>query len=195
MLNSAALASARRATAAEEAELLARVARGDDAAFERLYQIFHRRLSRFLLRFAKNHELAEEIVNDTMFQVWKNAGAFEGRSSVSTWILGIAHRCALHSLSRQARSVPIFDLPIADIAGGDDADPTRETGQWIDRALAELPLEQRMALELAYFFGHTCEEIALVVGCPVNTVKTRLFHARRRLRARLPQLAEPGSVL
>lgn len=191
MLSPLSLVSAQRAVSIEEAELLARVARGDDVAFERLYQIFHRRLLRFLMRFARSHELAEEIINDTLFQVWKNAGAFEGRSSASTWILGVAHRCAMRTLTRRPAPPQVSDIPVAELCDVDDADPSSETGQWIERALEELPLEQRMALELAYYFGYSCEEIALIVDCPANTVKTRLFHARRRLRESLPRLAGP----
>ena len=69
-----------------------------------------------------------------------------------------------------------------------DSDPI-ETQEWIEEALEELPIEQRMCLELAYVLGHSCEEISVITSCPVNTVKTRLYHARRKLSTLLPRLA------
>ena len=68
-----------------------------------------------------------------------------------------------------------------------------ETSEWILLAMQHLPTEQRLALEFAYGYGHSCEEIAAIMDCPVNTVKTRLFHARAKLRALLPGLAGTGA--
>lgn len=174
--------------AEEELALLRRVALGDRSALERLYAVYHRRLFGFLIRFTERHDLVEEIINDTLYTVWCKAGEFRGESAVSTWIIGIAYRRALKSLKRQSFWLRIdgeaIDVPDA------SADPSEETGDWLAQGLARLPLEQRMTLELAYFLGHSCEEIAAISGCPVNTVKTRMFNARRRLRELLPQLAE-----
>jgi RNA polymerase sigma-70 factor, ECF subfamily len=172
--------------------LLARVAAGDREAFRELYIIYHRRLARFLTRLTRQYEVAEEVINDTLWVVWRKAGDFRGDSRVSTWIMGIAYRRALkalHSRSRVlAEAVPIENEPLV----APDELGAAETSEWILLAMRHLPTEQRLALEFAYGYGHSCEEIALIMDCPVNTVKTRLFHARAKLRALLPGLAGAG---
>src|SRR5882672_11549267 len=95
-----AMAVQRPATDAEDSDLIRRVAAGDRTAFEQLYVRYHRRLSRFLMRFARHYDVAEEIINDTLLVVWKKAGEFRGDSQVSTWIMGIAYRRAFKSFKR-----------------------------------------------------------------------------------------------
>ncbi|HUG99019.1 MAG TPA: sigma-70 family RNA polymerase sigma factor [Gammaproteobacteria bacterium] len=184
---------------AEEQALLAAVAQGDQGAFRRLYLIYHRRLGSFLLRILGRLELTEEVINDVMFIVWKKAGSFRGESRVSTWIMGIAYRQALKALRRARTALPVDSAPF----GRDDFEPRvgdgaeqREMREWIERALAGLPPKQRMVIELAYFMGYSCDEIARLADCPVGTVKTRMHHARARLRQKLSRLAgtPPGSA-
>jgi RNA polymerase sigma-70 factor (ECF subfamily) len=172
---------------ARELRLLERIATGDHGALEELYNRYHRRLARFLTRITWRYELAEEIINDTLWIVWQQAGRFRGGSRVSTWIMGIAYRHALKTL-RHASVRPGADA--IDVAE-EGADPAAafEQSDLLDRALATLPLEQRMVLELTYFLGHSCEEVAAITECPTNTVKTRMFHARRKLRELLPGLS------
>ena len=175
-----------------ERELIAQIARSDRAAMQKLYFAYHRRLYRFLSRTLPPDQ-ADEVINDTMFVVWRHAGDFRGDSRLSTWLLGIAYRLALKRLKRDGgRLSASFDqLEATDPGLADDSGATqREQREWIDRALSTLPAAQRLTVELAYFMGHSCEEIAVMTTCPVNTVKTRLFHARERLRALLPRLAE-----
>ena len=158
----------------------------------KLYFAYYRRLNRFLLR-TLSPERADEIINDTMFVVWRHAADFRGESRVSTWILGIAYRLALKRLKRErARDAGTIELSAAtEYALMDDSGANqRETREWIDSALVSLPPAQRLTVELAYFLGHSCEEIAAITDCPVNTVKTRLFHARERLRRLLPGLSD-----
>jgi len=172
-----------------ELELLRRVVLRDRAAFRELYLMYHRRLARFLMRMSLSHETVEEVINDTLWTVWQKSPDFRGASRVSTWIVGIAYRRALKSL-RQVRAarVPVTD-EFVDMAGDVDIEGGNEVRQWLERALAELPLEQRMVMEFAYLMGNSCEEIAAIMHCPVNTVKTRMFHAREKLRLSLPRLA------
>jgi RNA polymerase sigma-70 factor (ECF subfamily) len=175
-----------------ELELLRRIVLHDREAFRELYLLYHRRLARFLMRMSLSHENVEEIINDTLWTVWQKSPAFRGDSRVSTWIVGIAYRRALKSL-RQSRSarVPLTDEFI-DMASGIDIEAGNVTTQWLQCAMAELPTEQRMVMEFAYLMGHSCEEIAEIMHCPVNTVKTRMFHAREKLRVSLPRLAGYG---
>jgi RNA polymerase sigma-70 factor (ECF subfamily) len=173
----------------QEARLLRQVALQDRDALAQLYALYHRRLARFLGRFLRQYEVVQEIVNDTMFIVWRQAGQFRGGSRVSTWIMGIAYRRALKSLRQSAARLPSQATanPPQPVAG--DAIEEAEQRELVSRALGTLPLEQRVVLELTYYVGYSCEEVAAIVQCPVNTVKTRMFHARRKLKDLLPGLA------
>ena len=171
---------------ARELELLRQVAAGDRTAFKELYLIYHRRLARFLMRMTSRHDLIEEVINDTLWTVWLKAGDFRGDSLVSTWIVGITYRRALKALRRHGAPRPML---VEEVAVAPDAQLEDENRQWLGQALAELPLEQRMVMEFSYLMGHSCEEIAQIMQCPVNTVKTRMFHAREKLRRSLPRLA------
>jgi len=169
--------------------LLARVATGDREAFREIYIAYHRRLARFLTRLTRRYDVAEEIINDALWVVWKRAADFRGESRVSTWIMGIAYRRALKTLSsRGHRPFVAAPLDSQPLVAADDLGAA-ETSEWIMLGLEQLPTEQRMVLEFAYGYGHSCEEIAAIMDCPVNTVKTRMFHARAKLRTILPSLA------
>jgi RNA polymerase sigma-70 factor, ECF subfamily len=175
-------------------ELLEKITEGSREALRELYSVYHRQLGRFLLRFTRRWDLVEEIINDTLYVVWCNAGEFRGDSRLSTWIMGIAYRCALKTLRRRGNqlftAVPIENecLPAPDELGA------AETGEWVALALQQLPTDQRLTLELAYGQGYSCEEIAEIMDCAVNTVKSRMFHARGKLRTLLPQLAGTACV-
>ncbi|MGB6605834.1 MAG: RNA polymerase sigma factor [Steroidobacteraceae bacterium] len=175
---------------ARESELIARVARQDRRAFEELYNLYHRRLARFLARLTHRYDLAEEIINDTLWVVWRRARDFRGDSQPSTWIMGIAYRKARNAFRSAARTRARERLegPVA-LPAADEPVRVAELRDWLGHALGRLPIEQRMAVELCYELGYSCEEIALIMGCPVNTVKTRLFHARAKLQKLLPELS------
>src|SRR5262249_9793971 len=134
-------------------------------------------------------EVVQEIVNDTLFIVWQQARQFRGNSRVSTWIMGIAYRRALKAMRQAAVQPPPQVLDEEWAAGASNPIDEAEQRELMERALQTLPLEQRQVLEMAYYLGHSCEEIAGVMECPVSTVKTRMFHARRKLKILLPQLA------
>jgi RNA polymerase sigma-70 factor, ECF subfamily len=174
---------------ARESLLLQRVADRDRQAFEELYTGYHRRLSRFLMRLAPRYDFAEEVINDTFWVVWRKAGEFRGASRVSTWIMGIAYRRALRAL-REERQISAIDRRMSEESGPNSEDSAAATDMqdWISQGLAELPEEQRLTLELAYFMGHSCEEISAITGSPVGTIKARMFHAREKLRQSLPSL-------
>jgi RNA polymerase sigma-70 factor, ECF subfamily len=177
------------AGAAREVQLIARIGEGDRKAFEELYNLYHRRMARFLTRLTRRYDLAEEVINDTFWVVWRKARTFRGDSQPSTWILGIAYRKARNAFRASARmaeqnlAAQLEPLTTEGPASGE------ELRDWLGQALGQLPIEQRLAVELCYELGHSCEEIAIIMSCPVNTVKTRLFHARAKLQKLLPQLA------
>lgn len=177
-----------------ESELLSRIHQGDRAAFKRLFSLYYQRLSRFLGRLTTDALLIEEIIDDTLMVVWRKAGDFDARSQVSTWILGIAHRVAMKEFARRsarARASGVDPAPLAHDVAGEEFDPQGvELRELIELALRRLTADHRAVLELAYVMGYSCAEIAAIVDCPVNTVKTRLFHARERMRAIWPTLMD-----
>ncbi len=173
---------------AHDAALLRRIVQQDRRAFEELYHGYHRRLSRFLMRLAPRLDFAEEIINDTFWVVWCKAAEFRGPSRGSTGIMGIAYRRALRALRSPRQHAAQLQAPLPEALPGADQAEAGDLQAWIARALAMLPAEQRLTLELAYYMGHPCEEIAAITAAPVGTVKARMFHARAKLRETLPAL-------
>src|SRR5450755_4445791 len=136
------------AAVAHEARLIARIAEGDRKAFEELYNLYHRRMARFLTRLTRRYDIAEEVINDTFWVVWRKAGDFRGDSQPSTWIFGIAYRKARSAFRATARlaerSFEATDEPLITQAPAG----VEELRDWLGQALARLPVEQRMAVEL-----------------------------------------------
>ena len=171
---------------AEDRRLVGCVCAHELAAFETLYRRFHPRLSRFLHRMLRPEHLIEEVLNDTLYVVWNQAERFNGTSKVSTWIFAIAYRKALKALSRHDDPLPDAsedDAPQDDAADRPEARMSlAQARAAIDLALRALSVDQRAAVELTYFHGFSYPEIAQIVDCPTDTVKTRMFHARKRLK-------------
>ena len=172
----------------DDIELLRAIALGDRRALEELYLSYHRRLTRFLSRLTPRYETVEEVINDTFMVVWQHAKDFRGASQVSTWIIGITYRIAMKSLRGNDALLHAQRLDQVMEQSTDPADAT-EMQDWMARGLSQLPIEQRITMELAYHMGHSVEEIAAITGCPVGTVKGRMFHARKKLQECLPMIA------
>lgn len=183
---------AAKASASADLALIRRIAEQERSALEALYYAYHRRLSRFLGRMTRRQDLVDEAINDTFYIVWQKAAEFRGESQVSTWLMGIAYRCTLKTL-RQGGSGPMESMPLEEDEqqGSSEVAAAHELLDWVSKGLAYLPEEQRMTMELAYCLGHSLEEIAAIMDCPVSTVKARMFHARMKLRNLLPALATP----
>ena len=186
-----------RDEASGEAEWLRQIARGERAAFEKLYASYAPRVFRFLHRMLRDTALAEEATNDVLVEVWKSAARFKGRSAPSTWILGIARFRALNLL--RGRRLPTDQLERAlDVAlpePGGTVQDRRTRDHRLRSGMDQLSPEHREVLELTFFHGCSYREIAEIAQCPENTVKTRMFHAKRRLKPLLEQLglAEGGA--
>lgn len=171
-----------------ERELLERVKAHDVAAFEKLYRIYQPRLSRFVSNLVKRPQIVEEVLNDTMMVMWQTAGSFRGTSKLSTWLFAIAYRKALKARMRwpdpvedDKEDLRVSNDPMPDA----DLERSRIHGALVG-AMASLSADQRAVVDLTYFHGLGYREIAEILGCPVDTVKTRMFHARRRLKQALP---------
>lgn len=168
----------------DEVRLLARVAAGDRAAFEKLYRIYFSRLSRFIGRMTRNAPLIEEVVNDTMLVVWQKAASFDGSCKPPTWIFAIAYRKTLKGLRGSDDPVE-SDASLYEDESGNQPEQTMNRLQLqntVAEALDQLPAAQRAVMVLTYYHEMAYSDIAEVVDCPVNTVKTRMFHARHRLK-------------
>ncbi len=162
--------------------LLEGIADEDRDALAELYARYHARLFKFVFRLTRSHTASEELVNDIMFAVWRSARNFRGDSRPSTWIFGIAYRQALKRLSRKKLSIASY-FEVEQVPDSDGRSLEQE--DWVRRGLDTLPPTQRLAVELVFYLGLSYEEVAAVSDCPVNTVKTRMFHARRKLRQEL----------
>ncbi len=187
------------ATDEQDQALVARIAAGDRAAFELLFREYGERVFRYTHRLISDVTKAEEVTNDVMLEVWKTAARFEGRSKVSTWILGITRHLALNAVRRKQLDTVDVDeaAPVADehdvpAALDHDRDVLKAA---LAKALGKLSTDHRDVIELTFFHGLSYQEIADVVGCPENTVKTRMFHARKQLKGYLVSAGiDPDSV-
>ena len=177
-------ADAARAEGADERELIERVRGRELTAFERLYRLYQPRLTRFLSNVVQRPQVLEEVVDDTMMVVWETAGNFRGASKLSTWIFSIGYRKALKARTRWPD--PVEEDP-RDNRASDEPAPDEQFQH--DRlhdaliaAMDSLSPDHRAVVDLTYFHSMGYREIAEIMNGPVDTVKTRMFHARRRLR-------------
>ncbi|MDR7566721.1 MAG: RNA polymerase sigma factor [Armatimonadota bacterium] len=162
-------------------ELLRLVAQGDATAFREWYDRHSGPLFAYLFRLLRDAHLAEDVLSETMLTVWREARRYRGDSSPRTWLYAIARNKATDCLRRHA------PWPL-EVVGGQRVDGEAErvdTRVAVEEAVKRLPPEQREVVELAFFHGFAYGEIARIVRCPLNTVKTRMFLAKQKLRAHL----------
>jgi RNA polymerase sigma-70 factor (ECF subfamily) len=184
-------ASRSDSSAADEVLLLGRVAAGDRLAFETLYRGYFPRLTRFLERLMRRPQVVEEVLNDAMLVVWRKAASFSGQSKVSTWIFAIAYRKALKAMTRFDDPVESDDeLSESPLPGPEGRLMQRQLAESLWESIGSMSAEHRAVIELTYYHGYAYREIAQIMGCPIDTVKTRMFHARRRLRLMLSDWKE-----
>jgi RNA polymerase sigma-70 factor (ECF subfamily) len=172
----------------EDQRWLAQIALGDRAAFDRLYRRYYDRLFRFVLRVTGRMNLVEDVINDTMIVIWRKAGDYRAAARPSTWIFGIAYRKGLKALSRELRAPETVD-ELPELEQPPAAALDREgLHAAIRQAVMQLPPEHRAVVDLTFFFNRSYDEVAQILDCPVGTVKSRMFHARAKLRPLLSQL-------
>jgi len=164
--------------------LIGRIANGDRLAMQVLYARHHVRVFRFVVRLVRDEATAEDLISEVFLDVWRQAGRFEGRSAVSTWMLAIARFKALSALRRRP------DQELDEETAGAIEDPSddpaaalekKDKSTMLRKCLTGLSAEHREIIDLVYYHEKSVEEAAEIVGIPENTVKTRMFYARKRL--------------
>jgi RNA polymerase sigma-70 factor (ECF subfamily) len=180
-----------------DAVLLQRVAGGDRHAFAELYRRLQRPLFGYLMKLVREREMVEDVLNETMMEVWRQAARFEGRASVNTWVFSIAHHRAVSRLRRKRETA----LDEESAAAIEDEAPlpdqravTKDMNRLLASLIEQLSFEHREILHLAYFQEFSVQEIADALDLPPNTVKTRMFYARQRLKVLLEKSGIEGAV-
>lgn len=174
---------------AEESRWVAKIAQGDLEAFEELYASYKRRIFAYLFRMLSSRDRAEEALNEVMLSVWRGASRFRGDSQLSTWIFGIARHKALNRLGRRRLEVEESDEAVDAVDEREGFEDRLVRKDLVKRALVQLSPQHREVVELTFFAELSYQEIAEIAGCPVNTVKTRMFHAKRHLRGILQAMS------
>jgi len=170
--------------ASSDVILVNRIAAGDKLAMQALFARHRTPLYRWLLRFVDNETLAEDLLSEVFLDVWRQAGRFEGRSLVSTWLLSIARFKAISARRRRtdAELDEKIQTTVADPANDPEAAlQEKNRGELLRQALTGLSREHRQIIDLVYYHEKSIEECAQILGIPAATVKTRMFYARKKL--------------
>jgi RNA polymerase sigma-70 factor (ECF subfamily) len=183
-----------RASASDSSDktLVARIAAGDKLAMQVLFARHRTPVYRWLLRLVGNETVAEDLLSDVFFDVWQQAGRFEGRSAVTTWLLSIARFKALSARRRRTDAAldETIEATVADSA--DNAEVALEKkhqGEVLRAAMTKLSREHREIIDLVYYHEKSVDDAAQVLGIPSATVKTRMFYARKKLAGLVQQAA------
>jgi RNA polymerase sigma-70 factor, ECF subfamily len=164
--------------------LIGRIAQGDRLAMQVLFARHHVRVYRFVLRLVGDPATAEDLISEVFLDIWRQAGRFEGRSAVSTWMLAIARFKALSALRRRPDKELDEEAAAAIEDPSDDPEVViqkKDKGEVLRTCLSALSPEHREIIDLVYYHEKSVEEVAEIVGIPENTVKTRMFYARKKL--------------
>jgi RNA polymerase sigma-70 factor (ECF subfamily) len=170
--------------AESDQELLRRIRNGDALALKVVYARHRVAIYRFALRLTRSESLAEDVVSEVFVDLWRNAAAFEGRSEAQTFLLAIARNKAYSHL-RKRREVELDEDAAAEIEDQTDSPELvlqkRSKSDILRLCLNKLSAAHREVIDLVYYHDKSIEEVSEIVGAPVGTVKTRMFHARKRL--------------
>jgi RNA polymerase sigma-70 factor, ECF subfamily len=173
-------------------DLLTSIAAGDRSAMRAFYDRYNVQVYRFVLRLIRDASKAEDVVSEVFFVVWRQAGRFEYRSEVSTWVLAIARYKAI-SVMRQRQDEPLEDAAVQGIV--DEANDSqlalekKGTAAVLRGCLTKLSAKHREVIDLVYYHEKSVNDVAEIIGVPTNTVKTRLFYARQQMRKLYEQTA------
>jgi RNA polymerase sigma-70 factor (ECF subfamily) len=176
--------------------LVAKIAAGNRLAMQVLFARHHARIYRFVVRLLGSEALAEDVTSEVFLDVWRQAHRFEARSAVTTWLLAIARYKALAELRRRPE-------PPSDAGSMDTRDPAdnpeatfaiKHRGEILRNCLTRLSPRHREIIDLVYYHEKSVQEAATILGVPGNTVKTRMFHARKKLSELLEAQGVVGAL-
>lgn len=176
--------------------LLGRIEQRDEGAFRELYRAFSRKLYAYVLRQLSNEAQAEEIVSDTLYEVWKAPERFRGDSQFSTWLIGIARNKVLMAWRGRKPDADHDDLDdVAETLASNEPGAFEQLAQQqrsegVRHCMSKLSSEHRECIHLVFYEGMSVGDVAKTQQCPEGTVKTRLFHARQKLKNCLRLLLE-----
>ncbi len=178
----------------DAAALLVSIAGGSEAALTEFYRLYHSRIYSFIVRRLHNGADAADVLNEVMMEVWRHAAAFQGRSQVLTWVLGIAHHKTIDCLRRRSPHLELEDGVEDNLEDERDGAPEILAKQQ-DAALMRYCMEKlsdshRAVVHLAFFQELSYAEVAAILVCPEGTVKTRMFHAKQKLKDCLVRASE-----
>ncbi|NOT10969.1 MAG: sigma-70 family RNA polymerase sigma factor [Methylococcaceae bacterium] len=169
----------------KDIDLILRISKSDEKALELLYRNYYARLFRFIARITRKEDLIDEVINEVMFVVWNKASTYNHQCQPSTWIFGIAYNKARQAYSNATNSfeesLDELDNDSLFFEEANSGIRQLETSDWLESALETLSLDQRAVIELTYFQGLHYSEIAELMDCPENTIKTRMHHARKKM--------------
>ena len=169
----------------QHAELIQRIANGDEKAMSDLYIEFESRIYAFALKKLNDSHAAADIVHEVMIAVWKGASAYQGRSKVKSWLFGIAHNKIVDFIrsAKKHESEELDEEPMGDdVEAGIELVQAAENRDFLKYCLEKLSDLQRQVVHLAFFEDFSYGEISEVVGTPEGTIKTRMFHAKQLLK-------------
>jgi RNA polymerase sigma-70 factor (ECF subfamily) len=168
--------------------LINAIAAGDRHAMHVLYVRHNVRVYRFVLRLTNHSTLTEDLVSEVFLDVWRRANGFKGRSQVSTWLLAIARNKALSAMRARLDEHLDDEMATAIVDPANDAETV--VNKWdrsaiVQHCLSQLSQSHREVIDLVYYHEKSIDEVARIVGAAENTVKTRMFYARRRMETLL----------
>jgi RNA polymerase sigma-70 factor (ECF subfamily) len=169
----------------DESEWIRQIAQGDESAFERLFRCYAPRIFRFAMSYLNDPALAEEVVQETMIAVWKNAKDYKEQSQLSTWILGIARNKALDRARARQREPELLREIDRRASGRATPEQIARRDSQVERvrsALEKLSPEHREVIMLAFYNELSYSEIAQILNCPEGTVKSRVYYAKEQLK-------------
>jgi RNA polymerase sigma-70 factor, ECF subfamily len=176
--------AASQAPDSSDVTLIRSIAAGDKHAMQILFARHDVRVFRFLVRFVGDKSAAENLVSEVFLDVWRQAGRFQGRSQVTTWLLALARNKALSALRRRS-SEELDEEAVAAIEDTNNnleaAIQNRQTSEILLNCLTKLSPLHREVIDLVYYHEKSIDEVAEITGVPQNTVKTRMFYARKRI--------------
>jgi RNA polymerase sigma-70 factor (ECF subfamily) len=181
-----------------DSDLIKAVAREDTVAFERLYRLYEKRVFQYVRTLVENYAVAEDVVIETMTAVWRGAAHYAQTSTVSTWIFGIARHKALDALRKRSSKESISLDEAVELPGQLEQPIERmnrtQVAGIMQKALRKLSRDHQEIMRLVFYEEMPYQEIASLLSIPENTVKTRVYHAKRQLRQLLDTFVRQGAM-